>query len=125
MTWSPVPIMPTPGAVGLIIETIAREEKINVMGVDIGGATTDVFSVFDGIFNRTVSANLGMSYSVSNVLAEAGLADIQRWVPFDLEPAELRDRIGNKMIRPTTIPETLEELKIEQAIAREALRPSF
>ena len=47
----------------------------NLIGVDIGGATTDVFSVFDGVFNRTVSANLGMCYSISNVLAEAGLAE--------------------------------------------------
>nr|MDQ2686921.1 glutamate mutase L [Armatimonadota bacterium] len=125
MSWTDVPIMPTPGAMGLIIETLARREKLNVVGVDIGGATTDVFSVFDGVFNRTVSANLGMSYSVSNVLAEAGIANIQRWVPFDLEEADLRDRIGNKMIRPTTIPQTLDELKIEQAIAREALRLSF
>jgi uncharacterized protein (TIGR01319 family) len=125
MTWSPVPIMPTPGAVGLIIETIAREEKINVIGVDIGGATTDVFSVFQEIFNRTVSANLGMSYSVSNVLAEAGLANILRWVPFEIGEPDLRNRIKNKMIRPTTIPQTLEELIIEQAIAREALRLAF
>ena len=29
------------------------------------------------------------------------------------------------MIRPTTIPQTLDELKIEQALAREALRLSF
>ena len=125
MTWSPVPIMPTPGAVGLIIETIAREEKINVIGVDIGGATTDVFSVFQEVFNRTVSANLGMSYSVSNVLAEAGLPNILRWVPFDIGEADLRNRIKNKMIRPTTIPQTLEELVVEQAIAREALRLAF
>ena len=125
MTWSPVPIMPTPGAVGLIIETIAREEKINVVGVDIGGATTDVFSVFQTIFNRTVSANLGMSYSVSNVLAEAGLPSILRWVPFEIGEPDLRNRIKNKMIRPTTIPQTLEELVIEQAIAREALRLAF
>ena len=120
-----VPIMPTPGAVGRIIETIAEINKINVVGVDIGGATTDVFSVFGGVFNRTVSANLGMSYSVSNVLAEAGLDNIQRWVPFELDGHELRNRIGNKMIRPTTIPQTLEDLQIEQAIAREALRLSF
>jgi uncharacterized protein (TIGR01319 family) len=125
MTWSPVPIMPTPGAVGLIMETIARDEKINVIGVDIGGATTDVFSVFQGIFNRTVSANLGMSYSVSNVLAEAGLPNILRWVPFEISEPDLRNRIKNKMIRPTTIPQTLEELVIEQAIAREALRLAF
>jgi uncharacterized protein (TIGR01319 family) len=125
MTWADVPIMPTPGAMGLMIKTLADRTGKNVVGVDIGGATTDVFSVFDGVFNRTVSANLGMSYSVSNVLAEAGIANIQRWVPFDLHEAELRDRIGNKMIRPTTIPQTLDELKIEQAIAREALRLSF
>lgn len=116
------PIMPTPAAVGLIMEAIAKREHLNLIGVDIGGATTDVFSVFDGMFNRTVSANLGMSYSVSNVLAEAGLANIMRWVPFTIDEQTLRNRIKNKMIRPTTIPQTLDELQIEQAIAREALR---
>lgn len=116
------PIMPTPAAVGLIMETIAKREHLNLIGVDIGGATTDVFSVFGGIFNRTVSANLGMSYSISNVLAEAGLANIMRWVPFTIDEQTLRNRIKNKMIRPTTIPQTLDELQIEHAISREALR---
>ena len=125
MDWTSAPIMPTPGAVGEIMQTIARQQEINVVGVDIGGATTDVFSVFDGVFNRTVSANLGMSYSVSNVLAEAGLDQIMRWVPFDIEEADLRDRIKNKMIRPTTIPQLMQELQVEQAIAREALRLAF
>jgi uncharacterized protein (TIGR01319 family) len=125
MVWAGAPIMPTPGAVGKIMETIAKQRGINILGVDIGGATTDVFSVFGGIFNRTVSANLGMSYSVSNVLAEAGLPAILRWVPFSIDEKALRNRIGNKMIRPTTIPQTLTELKIEQAIAREALRLAF
>jgi uncharacterized protein (TIGR01319 family) len=125
MSWTDVPIMPTPGAVGNIIQTIAEVEGIQVVGVDIGGATTDIFSVFQNIFNRTVSANLGMSYSVSNVLAEAGMDNIMRWVPFEMDPADLRNRIGNKMIRPTTIPQSLEELMIEQAIAREALRLAF
>ena len=125
MTWTPVPIMPTPGAVGLIIEQIARHEGRSVVGVDIGGATTDVFSVFQGVFNRTVSANLGMSYSVSNVMAEAGIENILRWVPFEVDEVELRNRIKNKMIRPTTIPQQLEDLVIEQAIAREALRLAF
>lgn len=122
MEWTDVPIMPTPGAVGLLIENIGKSQGIAVLGVDIGGATTDIFSVFQGIFNRTVSANLGMSYSISNVLAEAGEKNIMRWVPFHIEAAEVRNRIRNKMIRPTTIPATLEELKLEQAIAREALR---
>ena len=120
--WAGAPIMPTPAAVGLIMETIAKKQGINLIGVDIGGATTDVFSIFHGVFNRTVSANLGMSYSISNVLAESGLENIMRWVPFSIEEQDLRNRIKNKMIRPTTVPQTLEELQIEQAIAREALR---
>ncbi len=136
MKWTDAPIMPTPGAVGLIIQKIAKNQDINVLGADIGGATTDVFSVFkledengdiQQKFNRTVSANLGMSYSVSNVLLEAGVENIMRWVPFEIEGGdhELRNRIGNKMIRPTTIPQSREDLQIEQAISREALRLSF
>jgi uncharacterized protein (TIGR01319 family) len=124
-SWTDAPIMPTPGAVGSLIEMIAEKEDISVVGVDIGGATTDIFSVFQKKFNRTVSANLGMSYSICNVLAEAGLDNVLRWVPFDIDRKELTNRIGNKMIRPTTVPQSLEELFIEQAIAREALRLSF
>jgi len=122
IAWAGAPIMPTPAAVGLIMETIAKKQGINLIGVDIGGATTDVFSIFQGVFNRTVSANLGMSYSISNVLAEAGLDNIMRWVPFSIDEQDLRNRIKNKMIRPTTVPQTLDELQIEQAISREALR---
>lgn len=116
------PIMPTPAAVGLMTEKFAKANNYNVLAVDIGGATTDVFSVFSGIFNRTVSANLGMSYSVSNVMAEAGVQNIMRWLPFKIDEQEVRNRLKNKMIRPTTIPQTQEDLQVEHAVAREALR---
>ena len=125
MGWTDAPIMPTPGAVGNILQTIAQRQNINVVGVDIGGATTDVFSVFDKTFNRTVSANLGMSYSISNVCAETGMANILRWVHFDMDERELRNRVKNKMIRPTTIPQSKEALIFEQAVAREALRLAY
>ncbi|HAU89479.1 MAG TPA: methylaspartate mutase [Elusimicrobia bacterium] len=119
------PIMPTPAAVGTMTEKFAKANGFNVLAVDIGGATTDVFSVFSEVFNRTVSANLGMSYSISNVMAEAGLANILRWLPFDIEEQDLRNRLKNKMIRPTTIPQTVEDLQIEHAVSREALRLAF
>ncbi|MFZ5981428.1 MAG: glutamate mutase L, partial [Candidatus Zixiibacteriota bacterium] len=130
MSWTDAPIMPTPGAVGLIIQTIADQYNIEAVGVDIGGATTDIFSVFrpdteTPVFNRTVSANLGMSYSISNVFAEATLPMVMRWVPFPMNERDLRNRVKNKMIRPTTIPQSLEELIFEQAVAKEALRLAF
>lgn len=129
-SWTSSGIMSTPNAVGTIMETIARQRNISVLGVDIGGATTDVFSVFKNeegkpIFNRTVSANLGMSYSICNVLTEAKVENIKRWIPFAVSDADLRNQLRNKMIRPTTIPQRLVDLQIEQAVAREALRLAF
>ncbi len=118
-------IMPTPSAVGVCVQDVAATRRQNVLAVDIGGATTDVFSVFEGQFHRTVSANYGMSYSLCNVMAEAGVDCIRRWLPFPFEARMLRDILRNKMIRPTTVPETLEELYVEQAAAREALRLSL
>lgn len=125
MKWAHVPIMPTPAAEGAMFRTMAEKEKINVIGVGLGGATTNVYSVYDGRFVRTVSANLGMSYSICNVLKEAGIKNICRWLPFEMDETTLRNILRNKMIRPTTIPETTEELIIEHAVAREALRLGF
>ncbi|MBL8040775.1 MAG: glutamate mutase L, partial [Chthonomonas sp.] len=130
LDWASEEVMATPNAVGKLMKSYAEQEGINILGVDIGGATTDVFSVFQDpsgarIYNRTVSANLGMSYSICNVLKEAGIDNIARWLPFEIDPSEVRNRLRNKMIRPTTIPHTYQDLLIEQAVSREALRLAF
>ena len=126
LQWTDAPVMPTPGAVGNILQTIASRQGINVVGVDIGGATTDVFSVFDGTFNRTVSANLGhelldLPTSAPRRACRTSCAGFMwTWTR-----VILRNRVKNKMIRPTTIPQTLEALIFEQAVAREALRLAY
>jgi uncharacterized protein (TIGR01319 family) len=125
LEWTSEEVMATPNAVGKLMKSYADQENINILGVDIGGATTDVFSVFGGVYNRTVSANLGLSYSICNVLKEAKIENIARWLPFEIDPAEVRNRLRNKMIRPTTIPQTYEDLLIEHGVAREALRLAF
>jgi hypothetical protein len=122
MKWTDVPIMPTPAGEGMAMQLIADIYKQNVIGVGLGGATTNIYSVVDGRFVRSVSANLGMSYSVTNVMKEAGLPNIMRWLPFKLEEEDVASRLMNKMIRPTTIPQTLEDLIVEHSVAREALR---
>jgi uncharacterized protein (TIGR01319 family) len=125
MKWTPIPIMPTPMGEGLGVQTIARIYRANTIGVGLGGATTNVYSIFDEKFVRTVSANLGMSYSICNVLREASFENIIRWIPFQITELELRNRLYNKMIRPTTIPHTMDDLIIEHAVARESLRLAF
>ncbi len=121
-SWTSADLLSTPNAVGMLVQTVARERGLQVLAVDIGGATTDVFSVFQGQFTRTVSANLGMSYSICNVLSSAGTDNVLRWVPGSYDAGELRNNLRNKMIRPTTVPQDAVSLAIEQALAREALR---
>ncbi len=125
MKWTDVPIMPTPAGEGMMMQLIAKVFKCNVLGVGLGGATTNIYSIYDGKFVRSVSANLGMSYSICNVMKEAGIENIMRWLPFEKSQDDIRNRLRNKMIRPTTIPQTLEELMIEHAVAREAIRLGF
>jgi len=125
MKWTDIDIMPTPAGEGIAIQLIANTFGKNTIGVGLGGATTNIYSIFDEKFVRSVSANLGMSYSICNVLKEAGLKNIARWIPFIMEERELVNMLRNKMIRPTTIPQTLKEMIIEHAVAREAIRLGF
>lgn len=145
LDWSQDVILPTPGSVGRVINILGEEYDMDVLAVDVGGATTDVFSsvfmdyrkfipgktspheatwenVQERAFHRSVSANLGMSYSIGNILYEAGAENVMRWLPFTVDEGRLRDWCSNKMIRPTTLPQSLWALMLEQAFAREAMR---
>ncbi len=125
VSWAEGHVMPTPVAVGNALMHLGQMVGGNVLAVDIGGATTDLFSIIDGQFYRTVSANLGMSYSMGNVMAEAGPEFVMRWFPGKLDEDNVRNWNFNKMIRPTGLPQTFEELMLEQAICKEALRLSL
>lgn len=116
------PIIPTPSGVIKSLQLVSKELEKNLMAVDIGGATTDIFSNILGKYYRTVSANYGMSYSIANVLADAGFEKIRRWVPEHLSEDYIRNYIGNKMLYPTYLPQDDYQLAIEHAAAREALR---
>lgn len=118
-------IMPTPAGEGMMIRKFSELKKVNSIGVGLGGATTNVYSYFEGRFLRTVSANLGMSYSVGNVLKEAGIDNVKRWIPFKIDDEEIMSIVYNKMIRPTTIPMSIRDLVVEHALARESIRMAF
>ena len=119
--WSSVAVLPTTRAFGYLIQYLARQYGLNVVGVDIGGATVTVAGVIDGHFTSVSRSDLGLSHNVARVSTEAGLENILRWLPFDMEVTEARNIIANKQLRPTTVPQTHRELLLEQAIAREAV----
>jgi len=120
--WSSTAVLPTTRAFGYLIQYLARQYGLNVVGVDIGGATVTVAGVIDGHFTFVSRSDFGLSYNVARVSTEAGLENILRWLPFDMAVTEARNIIADKQLRPMTVPQTRRELLLEQAIAREALR---
>jgi hypothetical protein len=118
------PVIPTPSGVERILSLHGGEKGDGIILVDIGGATTDVFSLAGGRVQRTVSANLGMSYSLSNLMSEAGSEMVFRHLP-GLPEAVIRDRILEKTLFPTITPEGDFGLLVEHACATEGVRLAF
>ncbi|MDY6915257.1 MAG: glutamate mutase L [Candidatus Cloacimonadota bacterium] len=118
------PIIPTPLGVIESLKMISNGLDKNLMAVDIGGATTDIFSNILGEYFRTVSANYGMSYSISNVAKDTGFEVLQNLLPSNMSENYIRNYISNKMLYPTYIPQDQFQVSIEHAIAKSAIKLS-
>ncbi|OPL18041.1 MAG: hypothetical protein AVO35_07740 [Candidatus Aegiribacteria sp. MLS_C] len=110
-------ILPTPAGVENIMRLYSERTGENVLMIDMGGATTDVFSCITGEYNRTVAANTGMSYSISNILRRSGMERVTGHLPGTFTEDAVRDYIYNKTICPTYVPSTPGEVLTEQAVA--------
>ena len=91
-------MMPTPSAVLQAMELLSQgcEEEQGIgdlIAVDVGGATTDVYSIADGMpehmntvykglpepfAKRTVEGDIGMRYSIQGIVDAAGLDTVSR-----------------------------------------------
>ena len=84
----------------------------DLIAVDVGGATTDVYSMADGMplaadtvykglpepyAKRTVEGDIGMRYTIHGIVDAAGLATRRRSLPAmdETRAAELVDYLGN------------------------------
>lgn len=119
--WVEGNIIPTQAAIGKILYAYAQERKMNMLAFDVGGATTDVYSVYNGVFNRSLNADIGMTYGISNIMKEAGVENLMRWMPEGIGEKGVRNIVGNIMaLQPSTL--TGEEATVVRAAAREAMR---
>ncbi len=121
-SWSPVQIVPTARAFAYSIHYLARVDGINVLGVDVGGGSATLAAVVDDEVNLHVRSDVGLSYNAARLLEQVPVSSIARWLPFELDAVSIRNMLENKSIRYRTVPQTREELLLEQAAAREILR---
>jgi len=120
-SWVDEPLVPSQAAIGNILYSYSMERQANLLAVDVGGATTDIYSVYNGVFNRSLNADIGLTYGISNIMRLAGIEKIMRWIPKEMGEREVRNIIGNMMVlQPTSL--TSDEVLVQQAAAREAIR---
>ena len=123
--WTPLRVLPTATAFAYTIQYLARLDGINVLGVDVGGATTTVASVLDEQADLLIRSDLGLSHSAAGILDHVPVESIVRWLPFEIEPVEISNALYNKAIQNRTVPQTRQDLLLEQAVAREVIRLSL
>lgn len=122
--WSPKPAVPSAKALSYVVRYLAESLNRNVIGVDLGGTSTAIASVLDKRFSVIVRGDLGVGSNVGSVLKQTSAENVLRWVPgeAELELGDVHNILLNKELHPNTVPQLREELLLEQALAKEALR---
>src|SRR6266702_2021259 len=120
--WSSSAPVATATSLSSLVRFLAQHYAMNVMAVDIGGATTTLMLAGErGEFIPKVNTGMGVGPAVGAILQKVGIQRIARWLPFDISEDELRQYVLNRMLHPHVVPTNQRDLQISQAFAREAL----
>ncbi|MDR2070181.1 MAG: glutamate mutase L [Treponema sp.] len=135
-------LMPTPGAVKRGLELLSEGAQGEaglgeLAAVDLGGATTDVYSVASGMpqreailkgipephSKRTVEGDIGMRYSAAGVLEAAGTEKLAALS--GLDPGDIPAMIARLRANPGALPGTPEESALDFALASAAVETAM
>jgi hypothetical protein len=122
--WSGKRLTPTASAFGRIIQFLSKvyDPTKGVLGIDVGASATTIAAAFDGTLSLGVYPEYGLGQGVPGLLANSSIEHFQRWIPMEVGEDYIRDYIFNKQIYPASLPVSKEDLAIEQALARQAIR---
>ncbi len=133
-------MMPTPSAVMQAMELLSQgcEDECGIgdlIAVDVGGATTDIYSIADGMpegmntvykglmepfSKRTVEGDIGMRYSVKGILEAAGSQRIGKIA--GIKPERVEELVNWLREHTDSVPDGNEELeKLDYALAAMAI----
>lgn len=121
--WTGGNLLPTTYAQGRMINFLSRmyESTRGLLSVNIGASATSVAAGFAGELVLGTYPQFGLGENLAGLLQHMELEDIMRWLPLDISPNTLREYLFQKALYPTTIPATLDDQAITQAVARQVL----
>jgi len=124
LSWTEGTFTSTAAAFGRVIRFLSEkyEPGKGVLGVDIGSDSTILAAAFNGEETLRVFPGLGVGSGSAGVIEKNSLELIKRWMPIELSDQEIRDYIYNKSVYPCSLPLDVEQLEIELAVAKQAIR---
>ena len=126
-------LMPTPAAMLTATELLASEIG-DLIAIDVGGATTDVYSITDGAprganviyrglpepyAKRTVEGDIGMRYSANGIVEAAGMPKLAQLA--DVTETTVDDYVQYISKQTDALPETNEQKALDFALAAMAI----
>ncbi len=132
-------MMPTPSAVMQAMELLAQgcEDEMGIgelVAVDVGGATTDIYSIADGMpehmntvfkglpepfAKRTVEGDIGMRYSIRGIVEAAGIERIAELS--GLEAGRVEELVSYLAENTDKVPDNAEMEALDYALASMAI----
>jgi len=123
-SWAERGLLPASTAFGQVIKFLSESHpsQKGVLGVDLGASSITISAAFGGKLTHGVYPQFGLSSDLSEMLGRVEFQDISRWLIYDIPDRQVHEYLVRKAIYPGAIPVTLEELDLEGAIARQAMR---
>ena len=119
--WVEGSIVPTAESERLIARYLYGHYGRETLIADVGASSTSLFLANSEREQALVRGDIGLAYGLGNLIAERGVENVLKWLPFEVSEDELLDWVYNKVIRPLMLPQTARDLAFEHALAREAL----
>jgi len=122
--WTSGRLMPTSTAFGRIVRFLSHiyDPNKGVLGVDVGASSTTLAIALKGKLSMRVFPKLGLGAKLNNLLQFLPVEKIAYWLSEEVSQSTIRDYLYNKAAHPASLPTTVEEMAIEQAIARQIMR---
>lgn len=122
--WAKGHMLPTAIGFERVVRFLSKiyDPSKGVLGIDIGASATTITSAYQGNSLVGVYPQFGLGTHLPDLLRYSRLDEINQWLSEDLPNETIQDYIFNKTAHPTSLPVTPEDLAIEQALARQAMR---
>jgi hypothetical protein len=130
--WAATSAVSTVRSFGQLIRYVGERYRLNVLGLDLGSATTvradclgkpgnghDFAGAVDG--HALACAELGVGLSAPRALAQTSIEQIVRWLSADRSPEDVLATLLNKGVHPASVPATAADLRLELALMREIM----